>query len=171
MDKAPLENLVFLHLLILLPSVPLSEKIKSWLVEKMRLEPNIKSLDQVAAYIQAQESDYVASKGAQDTKVNHVKPQNGDVTKEPKKDILCRICSKKHPKFKCTYTCKFCWRKGHDSEACWTKFSEKAPGYIPATRENTPALGKNPKVTKKWKTRRSKSTGSDRGSLIRGFRK
>ena len=102
LDKAPLETLVLLHLLILLPSDPLSEKIKSWLVEAMRLEPNIKSLYKVAAYIQAQESDYVASKGAQDTKVNHVKPQDGEV-KEPKKDILCRICSKMHPKFKCTY--------------------------------------------------------------------
>ena len=33
LDKAPLETLVLLHLLILLPSDPLSEKIKSWLVE------------------------------------------------------------------------------------------------------------------------------------------
>ena len=48
LDKAPLETLVLLHLLILLPSDPLSEKVKSWLLEKMRLEPNIKSLDQVA---------------------------------------------------------------------------------------------------------------------------
>ena len=48
LDKAPLETLVLLHLLILLPSDPLSEKVKSWLFEKMRLEPNIKSLDQVA---------------------------------------------------------------------------------------------------------------------------
>ena len=63
------------------------------------------------AYIQAQESDYVASKGAQDKKVNHVKPQDGYAPKEPKKDIMCRICSKKHPKFKCTYTSKFCGRK------------------------------------------------------------
>ena len=65
LDKAPLETLVLLHLLILLPSDPLSEKVKGWLVEKMRLEPNIKSLDEVGAYIQSQESDYVASKGTQ----------------------------------------------------------------------------------------------------------
>ena len=124
----------------------------------MRLEPNIKSFGQVAAYIQAQESDYVASKGAQDkTKVNHVKPQEGDAPKEPKKDILCRICSKKHPKFKCTYTCKICGRKGHKSEACWSKFPEKAPGY-------NPALKKDPKDIRKRMKRRSKSTGSDRGS-------
>ena len=136
--------------------------MKSWLVKKMRLEPNIKSFGQVAAYIQAQESDYVASKGAQDkTKVNHVKPQEGDAPKEPKKDILCRICSKKHPKFKCTYMCKFCGCKGHKSEACWSRFPEKAPG-IPVTREPTQALLK--KDPKKRKSRRSKSTGSDRGS-------
>ena len=62
LDKAPLETLVLLHLLILLPSDPLSEKVKSWLVEKMRLEPNINSLDEVGAYIQSQESDYVTRK-------------------------------------------------------------------------------------------------------------
>ena len=93
---------MLLHLLILLPSDPLSEKIKRWLVEAMRLEPNIKSLEKVAAYIQEQENDYVASKGAQDNKVNHVRPQDGEV-KEPKKDIPCRICSKMHPKFKCRF--------------------------------------------------------------------
>ena len=37
LGNAPLETLVLLHLLILLPSDTLSEKIKSWLVEKMRL--------------------------------------------------------------------------------------------------------------------------------------
>ena len=35
LNKAPLETLVLLHLLILLPADPLSEKIKTWLVEKM----------------------------------------------------------------------------------------------------------------------------------------
>ena len=55
LNNAPLETLVLLHLLILLPSDPLSEKIKSWLVEKMRQEPNIKSLDEMGAYIQSQE--------------------------------------------------------------------------------------------------------------------
>ena len=34
LNKAPLETLVLLHLLILLPVDPLSEKIKSWLVER-----------------------------------------------------------------------------------------------------------------------------------------
>ena len=35
LDKAPLETLVLFHLLILLPSDPLSEKVKGWLVEMM----------------------------------------------------------------------------------------------------------------------------------------
>ena len=40
----------------------------------MRVEPNIKSLDKVTAYIQQQESDVIASRGAtQDNKVNQVK--------------------------------------------------------------------------------------------------
>ena len=28
--------------------------------------------------------------------VNHVKPQESDPPKEPKKEILCKICLKKH---------------------------------------------------------------------------
>ena len=93
LDKCPLETLVLLYLLILLPQDPLSEKVKNWLVEAMRIEPNIKSLDKVSAYIQTQESNNIASKGAQDTKVHLVKPQDGDwKEREPKKDILCRIC-------------------------------------------------------------------------------
>ena len=51
LDKCPLETLVLLHLLTLLPSDPLSEKVKNWLVESMRIEPNIKILDKAAAYI------------------------------------------------------------------------------------------------------------------------
>ena len=62
LGTAPIETLVLLHLLILLPSDTLSEKIKSWLVEKMRLQPNIKTLDKVSAYIQSQESDFIARK-------------------------------------------------------------------------------------------------------------
>ena len=47
LNKAPIETLALLHLLILLPDDPLSEKIKTWLVEKMRLKPNIDNLDEV----------------------------------------------------------------------------------------------------------------------------
>ena len=44
LDKCPVETFVLLHLLTLLPSDPLSERVKNWLVEAMRVEPNIKSL-------------------------------------------------------------------------------------------------------------------------------
>ena len=43
LDKCPVETFMLLHLLTLLPSDPLSEKVKTWLVEAMRVEPNIKS--------------------------------------------------------------------------------------------------------------------------------
>ena len=49
LDKCPLETLVLLHLLTLLPSDPLSEKVKNWLVESMRVEPNIEKVELLAA--------------------------------------------------------------------------------------------------------------------------
>ena len=54
----------------------------------MRVEPNIKSLDQATVFIQQQESDSIAKRvGKDDTRVNIVKQ---------KKDILCKICGKTH---------------------------------------------------------------------------
>ena len=129
----------------------------------MRIEPNIKSLEIASSYIQQQESDSIASKGAQgDTKVHLVKPEDGEV-KGPKKEILCKICQKTHPKFKCSYRCMHCSRKGHRSEVCWQKFPEKAPGYS-GNRADTPAADKLPKVVPKKRDRRASSAGSDRGS-------
>ena len=61
LDICPVETFVLLYLLTLLPGDPLSEKIKAWLVEAMRVELNIKSLDKATAYIQQQESDTIAS--------------------------------------------------------------------------------------------------------------
>ena len=60
LDKCPIQSFVLLHLLTLLPADPLSEKVKNWLVEAMRVEPNIKSLEQATVYIQQQESDSIA---------------------------------------------------------------------------------------------------------------
>ena len=97
----------------------------------MRQEPNIKCLDEVGAYIQSQESEFIAHKGtgAQDKRVNNVKTQeDGEVPKEPQKEYTCRICTKKHPKFKCQYVCHFCSCKGHHAESCWTKYPSLAPG-------------------------------------------
>ena len=64
---------MLLHLLILLPSDPLSEKLKAWLVEKMRLNPNIDNLDEVGAYILSQESNNIARKITQDKANKSVK--------------------------------------------------------------------------------------------------
>ena len=161
LDKCPVETLVLLHLLTLLPSDPLSEKVKTWLVESMRVEPNIKTLEKASAYIQQQESDSIAYKGVQeDKKVNLVKPE--DDTKVPKKEILCKICQKTHQKFKCAYRCVHCSRKGHRSESCWNKFPEKAPGYT-GNRSETPGPNELPKPVPKKRDRRASSAGSDRG--------
>ena len=167
LNKAPLETLVLLHLLILLPADPLSEKIKSWLVEKMRQDPNIKCLDEVGAYLQSQESDFIARKGtgAPDKRVNHVKSQDGEVPKDPPKEYKCRICTKVHPKFKCKYECDHCSRKGHRAEQCWTKFPNLAPGYVAPPKPPVKPREPTPGIKKKGKrSRRSKSAGSDRGS-------
>ena len=100
LGNAPLETLVLFHLLILLPSDTLSEKIKSWLVEKMRSQPNIKSLEEVSAYIQSEESYFIARKHTvADKKIMLVKDEEKD------KDVKCRICSKLHPKYKCQFVC------------------------------------------------------------------
>ena len=155
LDECPVETFVLLHLFTLLPSDPLSEKVKTWLVEAMRVEPNIKTLEKASVYIQQQESDSIATKGVQDDrKVNLVKP--GDGVKLPKKEVLCKICQKTHQKFKCTYQCKHCNRKGHRSEACWTEFPEKAPNY-PGKRGDTPGPDKLPKVAPKKRDRRASS--------------
>ena len=71
LEKCPVQSLVLLHLLTLLPSDPVAEKVKNYLVEAMRVEPNIKSLDQATGFIQQQESDSIAkSVGKDDTRVN-----------------------------------------------------------------------------------------------------
>ena len=60
----------------------------------MRVEPNIKTLEKASIYIQQQESDSIAAKGVQDDrKVNLVKP--GDGVKLPKKEVLCKIDSRR----------------------------------------------------------------------------
>ena len=120
----------------------------------MRVEPNIKSLEQATVYIQQQESDSIAKKvGQDDRRVN--------VIKQPKKDIHCRICDKTHQPFKCLYRCKHCRKPGHKAEDCWKEYPEKAPSHS-TKRQDTPGPPKVP--AKKKRDRRSSSVGSDRGS-------
>ena len=112
-----------LHLVTQLPSDPLSDKIKAYLVEKMRLQPNITSLEEVTAYILSLESDDVAKKSTltQANRVNSVTEVDKDKDRDPEKKEFkykCRICSKVHKRYGCTYACEHCARRGHKSEAC-----------------------------------------------------
>ena len=56
-DEAPIGTRSLLHLTKLLPVDTLSEKIKAYLIERMRLVPNINSLDDVLTHILSQEAD------------------------------------------------------------------------------------------------------------------
>ena len=48
---------------------------------------------------------------------------------DPPKSINCRLCSKKHPKGKCSYSCPHCHMKGsHKKDFCWTKYPELRKG-------------------------------------------
>ena len=141
LDKCPIQSFVLLHLLTLLPADPLSEKVKNWLVEAMRVEPNIKSLEQATVYIQQQESDCIAKKvGQDDRRVN--------VIKQPKKEIHCRICDKTHQPFKCLYRCKHCRKPVHKAEDCWKEYPEKAPSHS-TKRQDTPGQPKVPAKKKR----------------------
>ena len=104
--------MALLHLVTLLPADPLSDKIKAYLVEKMRLQPNIVSLDEITAYVLSQEADDVAKKStlSQANRVNKIDEKDKDPAK---KKYKCRICSKTHERFMCSYTCEYCERRGH----------------------------------------------------------
>ena len=81
------------HLTTLLPGDNLSEKIKTHLIERMRLTPNIQSLDEIMAYILAQEADEYARKNTHDkAKVNRTREgEEGGDGDPPKKEQKCRI--------------------------------------------------------------------------------
>ena len=57
-----------------------------------------------------------------------------------------------------------CKRKGHSSEACWVKFSEKAQGYVAPPPPKEKPREPTPAPNKKKRGRRSKSQDSDRVS-------
>ena len=73
----------------------MSEKIKTHLLERMRLTPNIQSLEKIMVYILSQEADDYARKNTHDkAKVNRVGEGDGD---PPKKEQKCRIVTKSTP--------------------------------------------------------------------------
>ena len=148
LNDATVKTRALLHLITLLQSDPLSKKIKAYLIEKIRLTPNISNLDEILAYILSQEADDVARRSTQGKVrkgVFQVKAEEEEVKDPAKKEYSCTICDKKHPCFACSYKCKHCKKKGHKSEACRVKLPEKAPGYAPPVnkdkpREPTPGL-------------------------------
>ena len=92
------------HLITLLPSDPLYQKIKIYLIEKMRLTPNINNLDENLAYICSQEADDIARKSTQEKAGKNVfKVTDEEVVKDPtKKEVHCKMCEKKHARFACS---------------------------------------------------------------------
>ena len=84
LNGCPLETMALLHLVTLLPADPLSDKIKAYLVEKMRLQPNIVSLDKITAYVLSQEADDVAKKStlSQANRVNKIEEKDKDPAKK-----------------------------------------------------------------------------------------
>ena len=100
LGEAPLPTLALLHLMTMLPGDNLSEKIKAHLIEKMRLTPNIKSLEELLAYILSQEGDNMPRKNTQDKirRVNRAmeKEEESKEPSVPKRKHECRICDKEH---------------------------------------------------------------------------
>ena len=90
--------------LTLLPSDPLSKKIKTYLVEKMGLTPNIDNSAKILAYILSQEAEDIARKSIQEKAGKSVlKVTEEEVVKDPaKKEYNCRVCEKKHTHFACS---------------------------------------------------------------------
>ena len=89
-----------LHLVTLLPSEVLNDRIKAHVVESMRVQPNITSLEEIMTYILSQEADDIAKKSTQQaSRVSHV---TETVDKEAeKKKFNCRVCGKTHSRWKC----------------------------------------------------------------------
>ena len=109
LDQAPIDTRCLLHLTNLLPGDNLSEKVKAHLIEKMRLTPNIQSLEEIMTYFLSQEVDDFARRNPHNkSKVNRVGEGDGD---PPKKDQKCMICDKKYPRGSCVYKCSHCGKK------------------------------------------------------------
>ena len=80
------------------------------MIEKMRLTPNIQTLDDILAYILSQEADDVPRKSTQE-KVRKWAYRTKEEEEEekrpppPRREYKCKICEKKHPRFGCSYKC------------------------------------------------------------------
>ena len=156
LDLAPLETRCLLHLTTLLPGDALSEKVKDYLIEKMRLTPNIQSLEEIFAYILLQEGYDYARRNTHD-KANKIHRLDEGDGGSPGKEYKYKICDKKHARGAGTY---------------WQKFPHIDPGYKrdrslsgkrkkPAERDGTPHYSKDEKPKK---SRRSRSLDNRRDS-------
>ena len=121
--------MALLHLVTLLPSDPLRDRIKAHLVEKMRLEPNLTSLEEITTYILSQEADDVAKKSTlqQANRINQVTETTEKDPEKKKFKYKCRVCSKVHEQWQCQLKCEFCGKNGHRQESCWNKNPQLAP--------------------------------------------
>ena len=72
--------MALLYLVTLLPYDSLAEKIKAYFVEKMRLQPNITSLDKITAFILSREADELDKRSTQ-SKANRVNRVDDKVDK------------------------------------------------------------------------------------------
>ena len=130
LDDAPVQTRILLHLIGQLGSSQLEEKVKAFLIESMRVQPDITDLAATFTYINNVEGDEAARKATQGkTRVQVVLEKEKENPPNPPKDRSCRLCSKKHPRGKCTYSCPHCHMKGsHKKDFCWTKYPELRKG-------------------------------------------
>merc|ERR1711888_115776 len=144
LKNCPLETMALLHLVTLLPADPLSDRIKAHLVEKMRIQPNITSLEEITTYILSQEADDVAKKSTlqQASRVNQVTESEKDPEKKKFK-YRCRTCCRVHERYACQYVREFCLKKGHKEQSCWYKHPKLAPQGPPQTSLSLPPSGKD----------------------------
>ena len=67
LDVAPLETRCLLHLVTLLPHDPISDRVRDFLIEKMRITPNIDLLDETFTFVYNLEGDDIARRSTADT--------------------------------------------------------------------------------------------------------
>lgn len=169
LDDAPVQTRILLHLIRQLGTSPTEEKVKAFLIESMRVQPDITDLAATFTYINNVEGDEAARKATQSkARVQVVvEKEQGD----PPKSASCRLCSKKHPRGKCSYTCPHCHMKGsHKKDFCWTKYPELRKGGEKGKRGRSADRGRRtrshsreatPHVNSRRVANRDSDTGRD----------
>ena len=129
----PVQTRCLLHCIGLLNTTPVDEKIKTYLIEKMRIDPDIDDLGPIFSYITNLEGDEIArqSTAKANQRVNNVKDPLDKPLLPPPTQYQCRVCDKRHAKKKCQYTCEHCKVRGsHKKDRCWQRYPHlKDGGY------------------------------------------